>query len=394
MLTQTSDTQSAPYRMARKTKTSQKQQSRLNSLDPPQGSREEQSEDVERPSSPDTTIQHQTQSRRRPPPLPIPQHTSEHNHISEDASNHFHPTIPDSVSAQTLNGLDFLLAALESQNTTHPGPVQQPVISRAQPITAGTPETVYDNSYSIEKIQGATAPKAAQPSARASRVARNKAPTKTKQVETDSATAEAWPLPGLITYKVNVGGKAKPQLLSLDLEYEDWKSAISATPGLPENKRFRPEITWKLGTAPKMQDPQTVDDNQEYQLMVHEIVTQHEKDGKQPEVVITIRNLPEKDRRKTGQKSTKKKQGSRKARKKRSKTGRDDSSSSDSETDSGSTDSTTDESDSDHSRRAWRKKPAKLVLWQIEDLLHEKHHFLESTFPSQRQLPSDGLEQL
>ncbi|KAF8333576.1 uncharacterized protein EI90DRAFT_3288618 [Cantharellus anzutake] len=208
---------------------------------------------------------------------------------------------------------------------------------------ARTPETVYDNSYSIEKIQ-----------------------------------AEARPLPGPITYKVNVGGKAKPQLLSLDLEYEDWKSAISATPGLPENKRFRPEITWKLGTALKMQDLQTVDDNQEYQLMVHEIVMQHEKDGKQwLSSSYEIYFQPEKDQRKTGQKSTKKKQGSQKARKKRSKTGQDDSSSSDSDTDSGSADSTMDESDSDHSHCVQCKKPAKLALWQIEDLLHEKHHFCE-----------------
>ena len=61
-------------------------------------------------------------------------------------------------------------------------------------------------------------------------------------------------LPWTITYKVNVGGKSKPRQLLSSLVYEDWKDAIMTTPGLPDPEDFEPELTWKLASAPKVQD--------------------------------------------------------------------------------------------------------------------------------------------
>ncbi|KAF8333226.1 uncharacterized protein EI90DRAFT_3015637 [Cantharellus anzutake] len=101
------------------------------------------------------------------------------------------------------------------------------------------------------------------------------------------------PEPLEITYMVNIGGKFKRCRMPSTEKYKKWRAAIIQASGFSETLTFKHELSWKMYTAPKNQDPVAVDNKDDYKMMVGEVEKARAK--KEPTVAIIINNLPPKD---------------------------------------------------------------------------------------------------
>ncbi|KAF8323461.1 uncharacterized protein EI90DRAFT_3019828 [Cantharellus anzutake] len=97
------------------------------------------------------------------------------------------------------------------------------------------------------------------------------------------------PEPLEITYMVNIGGKFKCCQMPSTKKYKKWHAAIIQASGFSETLTFKHELSWKMYTAPKNQDPVAVDNKHDYKMMVGKVEKARAK--KELTVAIIINNL-------------------------------------------------------------------------------------------------------